>query len=176
MSEGKGDSDRFTRTGVLGKENAQTNDDIFADHVVHPRGRDISIRGGFSITRNRPVCGDKVELSVSFDEHGCSLRGVASGCAVNRASTSLLCEAMSGLSRSDCERNYSLFQEMMQAGSIDEVQKTRFSELGDAIILLDLKRYPARIPCVMLAWNAFGECLFENLASNREFSEENLEE
>jgi NifU-like protein involved in Fe-S cluster formation len=67
---------------------------------------------------------------------------------------------MSGLSRSNCERNYSLFQEMMEAGSIDQVQISRFSQLGDAIILLDLKRYPARIPCVMLAWNAFGECLF----------------
>jgi NifU-like protein involved in Fe-S cluster formation len=73
---------------------------------------------------------------------------------------------MSGLSRSDCERIYYLFNEMMQAGSIDELDKSRFSELGDAIIFLDLKRYPARIPCMMLAWNAFGECLFESLGSN----------
>jgi NifU-like protein involved in Fe-S cluster formation len=166
MSDGESDSYRFTRKEDLGKENEQTNDDIFADHVVHPRGRDISITGGFSIIRKRPVCGDTVELSVSFNDYGCSLRGVASGCAVNRASTSLLCETMSGVSRSDCERIYYLFNEMMQAGSIDELDKSRFSELGDAIILLDLKRYPARIPCMMLAWNAFGECLFESLGSN----------
>ena len=176
MSEGESKSYRITSKGALGKENAQTNDDIFADHVAHPRGRDVSIDGGFSIIRNRPVCGDTVELSVSFDEHGCSIKGVASGCAVNGASTSLLCETMSGLSRPDCRRIYSLFQKMMQAGSIDEVEKSRFSELGDAIILFDLKRYPARLPCLMLAWDAFGECLFHTLGSNREFSRLNSEE
>ena len=173
MSDGESDSYRLTPKRVLEKENTQTNDDIFADHVAHPRGRDIAIQGGVSIIRNRPVCGDTVELSVSFSDHGAAIQGVASGCAVNRASTSLLCEAISSLSRSDCARLYFLFQEMMRSGLQDEVDNRRFRELGDAIILADLKKYPARIPCVMLAWDAFGECIIGNFDSNQPIPERN---
>lgn len=157
------ESRRFSGEKVFSLDESGSPDDIFSDHIAHPRGHDAVVPPGVSVIRTRPVCGDTVELSVAFTKKGCAIRGVGSGCAVNRVSTSLLCETMAGRSLRDCHRLLALLRELlrelMAIPPPENSEKDRFVELADAIILGDMSRYPARVPCVLLAWEAFGECL-----------------
>lgn len=147
------------------RDRASDAEELFADHVAHPRGQGELALPLATVKRSRPVCGDEVTLQVGLFPKGvdgdqrCAIRANATGCAVHRAVTSLLCVVMEGCTVAECEERLGAFQRMMAAGAdAHEVTRDR-ALLGDAVILTDMRRFPARLPCVMTSWNAFGECL-----------------
>ncbi len=123
--------------------------EIILDHYRSPRhkGRvenpDLTARG------YNPLCGDDIELTlrvsdgvieqVAFDGHGCS---------ISQASASMLTEAITGR-----RLDYALslagdVRAMFTGGQVDPEQ------LGDLEALQGVNRYPIRIKCATLAWNA----------------------
>ena len=123
--------------------------EIILDHYRSPRhkGRvenpDLTARG------YNPLCGDDIELTlkvsdgvieqVAFDGHGCS---------ISQASASMLTEAITGR-----RLDYALalagdVRALFTGGQVDPEQ------LGDLEALQGVTRYPIRIKCATLAWNA----------------------
>ncbi len=123
--------------------------EIILDHYRTPRhkGRvenpDISARG------YNPLCGDDIELTlrlkdghidaVAFDGHGCS---------ISQASASMLTEAVSGIPLSAALELAANVRAMFTGGEVDP------ESLGDLEALQGVNRYPVRIKCATLAWNA----------------------
>ena len=123
--------------------------EIILDHYRSPRhkGRvedpDISARG------YNPLCGDDIEITlrldgdrideVAFDGHGCS---------ISQASASMLTEAVAGKRLGDALELAASVRAMFTGGEID------LESLGDLEALQGVNRYPVRIKCATLAWNA----------------------
>lgn len=159
MSEGR------NPTGSSEWKVMRAEEEIFADHVAHPRGCGVLSSPIATVTRSRPVCGDEVTIVVGLSgapADACprvEVRGTATGCAVNRASTSLLCEVMEGGLLTECEERAAAFRRMMGGDARAGVTTTDRAVLKDAVVLADIRRFPARFSCVMNAWDAFAECL-----------------
>lgn len=124
--------------------------EIILDHYRSPRhkGRvedpDISARG------YNPLCGDDIEITVrlndgridavAFDGHGCS---------ISQASASMLTEAVMGKPLAEAlELAVGVRAMFTGEAEIDP------ESLGDLEALQGVKRYPVRIKCATLAWNA----------------------
>ena len=124
--------------------------EIILDHYRSPRhkGRvedpDISARG------YNPLCGDDIEITVrlndgridavAFDGHGCS---------ISQASASMLTEAVMGKPLEEALELAVSVRAMFTGGAEIDLES-----LGDLEALQGVNRYPVRIKCATLAWNA----------------------
>lgn len=127
--------------------------EIILDHWRNPRRKGQLDDADVTVEGNNPLCGDEVQLTmrvrdgsveaIAFDGHGCS---------ISRASASMMCEGVDGLSVADATALGRRFKAMMlEGGSPDD--------LGDLEALQGVARIPLRIKCAVLPWNALLEGL-----------------
>jgi nitrogen fixation NifU-like protein len=123
---------------------------VILDHNRTPRnyGR---IEGASHAQGHNPLCGD--HLTVWLELEGDTVKDVrfeGQGCAISRASASLMTMAVKGKSRAEVERLFSHFHELVTG-------KLGASEQGDLPMRLqvfaNVARYPVRVKCASLAWH-----------------------
>ena len=123
---------------------------VVTDHSAHPhhQGR---LDGVEQVNLNNPTCGDVISLSVQFDEQGMieDIAFVNSGCSISTASASMMTDVVLGKTKGEALALAEIFSQMVQ-GKDDEQQK----ELGDAAFLAGVAKFPQRIKCSTLGWNA----------------------
>ena len=128
---------------------------VVADHSKHPHHQG-SLADVTPIQLNNPTCGDVISLSLDLDEEG-RVRDIAfinEGCTISTASASMMTDAVLGKSKAEALELAAIFSEMVQ-GQEDERQK----ELGDAAFLAGVAKFPQRIKCSTLAWNALKKAI-----------------
>ena len=114
---------------------------------------------------NNPLCGDKLKLGVSFDEKGLITDIVfdAKGCAISIASASMMTLLVKGLSVVEIDRSADLVRSFcdnshdldLKSRDYHVKYQDRFAELE---CFLGVRRFPARIKCVILPWEALAFC------------------
>src|SRR5471032_1209486 len=87
---------------------------IILDHNRRPKNYGALDGATCSAEGRNPLCGDevKVELTVA-DDQITDVRFTASGCAVSRASASIMTQAIKGKSREEVDRLFSTFHELV---------------------------------------------------------------
>ena len=123
---------------------------VVADHSKHPHHQG-KLEDAEQISLNNPTCGDVINLSVKFDAED-RLEDIAflnSGCTISTASASMMTDAVLGKPKKEVLELATIFSEMVQ-GQKDERQ----DQLGDAAFLSGVAKFPQRIKCATLAWNA----------------------
>ncbi len=124
---------------------------VVADHSKHPHHQG-QIEDVDQIQLNNPTCGDVIQLSVKFDENDRveDIAFVNSGCTISTASASMMTDAVMGKTKKRKLKNWHRsFSEMVQGQS-----DPRQEELGDAAFLSGVSKFPQRIKCATLSWNA----------------------
>jgi nitrogen fixation NifU-like protein len=127
--------------------------EIILDHWRNPRKKGHLDPADVTVEGINPLCGDEVLLTmrlregsveaIAFDGHGCS---------ISRASASMMCEGVDGLSVADAADLGRRFKAMMLEGATTD-------DLGDLEALQGVARIPLRIKCAVLPWNALLEGL-----------------
>ena len=123
--------------------------EVILDHNKRPRNVG-TIEGGAQASGYNPLCGDRVSVYVRMDgDRVADARFVGNGCAISKASASLMTEAVIGRTADDVRSMFASFQEMVtgQADADDE-------KVGKLVVLAGVKEYPSRVKCAMLAWHA----------------------
>ena len=93
-----------------------------------------------------PLCGDRVRVTLTVkDERLAELTFEADGCAISRASASLMTEHLRGQKLSEIEPAIRAFEAMLRSGAAAPA----LSELG---ALQGIRRFPSRMRCATLAW------------------------
>ena len=123
---------------------------VVTDHSAHPHHHG-QLEGLEQIVLNNPTCGDVISLSVKFSPEGIieDIAFVNSGCTISTASASMMTDAVLGKTKDQALDLAEVFSEMVQ-GQADPRQK----ELGDAAFLAGVAKFPQRIKCSTLGWNA----------------------
>jgi len=103
-----------------------------------------------------PFCGDTVTLYLRIEDATVTDVGFqGSGCAISKASASMLTESVMGKSTSEADRIFEAFRHMLTDDPND-----RDSEiLGDLEVLSGVSQFPTRIKCATLAWHALHSAL-----------------
>lgn len=99
-----------------------------------------------------PVCGDKYKLYLQLEEGRISSAFFEGfGCAISKASTSILCRELEGRSLKDSQ---DLIRSFLQG--VDGVKEHAFADTRMEV-LKELKNFDCRIDCVKLSWSALQE-------------------
>jgi len=96
-----------------------------------------------------PLCGDRLTLYVSLD--GDVITDVAfqgSGCAISKASASLMTDAVKGKTVPEARALFEQFHDMITSNP-----DTPPADLGKLSVLAGVREFPTRIKCASLAWH-----------------------
>ena len=106
-----------------------------------------------------PLCGDQITMYLAVEGDMIADVGFqAIGCAISKASASMLTESVKGLSLQEAGKAFDEFHNMIRQEEYDA------DLLGDAELLQGVSRYPARIKCASLPWHAFNAALLNGQA------------
>lgn len=97
-----------------------------------------------------PLCGDEISLQLKLDHDTVDDVGFQGhGCAISRASASLLTQAVKGATADDVMAMFDEFHRMLTEpdAALD------YDLLGDLEMLGGVIAYPTRIKCAILAWH-----------------------
>ena len=105
-----------------------------------------------------PFCGDTVTLYLKMD--GAEVAEVGfqgSGCAISKASASMMTEAVAGKSGEDARRVFDAFHEMLTRPPDSDEEPAE--ELGDLGVLSGVSEFPTRVKCATLPWHTLKAAL-----------------
>lgn len=142
--------------------------EIILDHYRNPRHRDPLPNADVVAEGYNPLCGDEVELRLSFANgniDGVSFGG--RGCSISQASGSLLTDAIAGKPLDEVRRVIDMFTDMVK-----NPDKEPPEELGDLEALQGVAKFPVRVKCATLAWHTLEDGLKQREAGIREVRHE----
>ena len=102
-----------------------------------------------------PLCGD--HFTIYLDLNGDFIRDISfqgSGCAISKASASMMTQSVKGKTRQQAEELFSRFHELVtgRAGGAKQ-------DLGKLAVFSSVSEYPVRVKCATLAWHALHAAL-----------------
>ncbi|WP_166241893.1 Fe-S cluster assembly sulfur transfer protein SufU [Paenibacillus turpanensis] len=123
---------------------------VIMDHYKNPRNRGTFEKDEtVTIDLNNPTCGDKISLQMQVeDDKVKAAKFVGEGCSISMASASMMTDAVKGRSLSEALDMAEKFSALMKGEDVS------FDEYEDLDALSGVNKFPARIKCATLAWNA----------------------
>jgi nitrogen fixation protein NifU and related proteins len=122
--------------------------EVILDHNRRPRNF-RAIEGGRRAEGYNPLCGDRLTLYLRIDNgiiQDVSFQG--SGCAISKASASLLTESVKGKTIVEADALFDRFQRMITAPP-----DAAPGDLGKLTVLAGVRQFPVRVKCASLAWH-----------------------
>lgn len=134
--------------------------ELILDHQKNPRNFGNLPDANRRAAGHNPLCGDNLTLGLRVSPEGVisDLKFSGSGCAISRASASLMTQAVKGRTVKEAERLFTLFHELV-AGRIPEGEAAE--ALGKLRVFSGVRDYPARVKCATLAWHTMKAALDE---------------
>jgi nitrogen fixation protein NifU and related proteins len=103
-----------------------------------------------------PLCGDR--FTVYVDVEGDSIRDIGfqgSGCAISKASASMMTQAVKGKSKAEAQKLFETFHKLVTTG---EANGNR-DDLGKLAVFSGVSEFPVRVKCATLAWHTLHAAL-----------------
>jgi nitrogen fixation protein NifU and related proteins len=122
--------------------------EVILDHNRRPRNF-RAIEEGCSAEGFNPLCGDRVTVYLKVEDgtiKDVSFQG--SGCAISKASASLMTESVKGKTLEEAAALFERFQRMITAPADSPIDN-----LGKLTVLAGVRQFPVRVKCASLAWH-----------------------
>lgn len=128
---------------------------VIIDHDRSPRNfRHIDAPSHHAEGHN-PLCGDNVQVELLVDVDG-KIRDIAfqgSGCAISRASASMMTATLKGKTTAEAQELFDGFHALLTGKQVDTLP------LGKLVVFKGVGEFPMRVKCATLAWHAMREAL-----------------
>jgi nitrogen fixation NifU-like protein len=129
---------------------------VILDHNKNPRNFHELASATNRVDGYNPLCGDHYTIYLQLD--GDTIRDVGftgSGCAISKASASVMSSTVKGKSREEASRLFDVFHKLVtgETNTVDAV------ELGRLAAFSGVSEFPARIKCATLAWHSLNAAL-----------------
>jgi nitrogen fixation NifU-like protein len=154
--------------------------EIILDHYRSPRNRgELPAPPAHRVEGFNPLCGDEVVLSLEVTDGTLTdIKIAGSGCSISQSSGSLMSAAVKGKSVAEVRRLIRVFKAMMSvheatlgddkttgieesAAEAVEPQPIDLEQMGELAALQGVVKFPVRIKCATLSWNALIQGLDE---------------
>ena len=131
--------------------------EVILDHNKNPRNfREIE-NADRHADGNNPLCGDQLKVFVSLDGDVVSdVSFLGSGCAISKASASMMTQALKGKTKEEAELLFDEFHRMV-TGQLDA--ESDENHLGKLRIFAGVLEFPARVKCASLSWHTVNAAL-----------------
>ena len=124
------------------------------DHNKRPRNFKKLEDANRSADGYNPLCGDKVKVYLRVEDgrvQDLSFEG--SGCAISKASASVMTESLKGKSVEEVESIFKRFRDLVMGKTGDA------DDLGKLVVFSGVCEFPTRVKCATLAWHALQAAL-----------------
>lgn len=131
--------------------------EMILDHYRRPRNKGTLENADARVEMKNPLCGDEIGLQVAFDGDAVrDLKFSGRGCSISQASASMMTQLIKGKRAEEIDAIRKKFRDLMFGKS-----DPNDSQLGSLRALSGVARFPARVKCALLAWNALETALAE---------------
>jgi len=123
--------------------------EVILDHNRRPRNFHALADASHSAEGYNPLCGDRLTLYLKVDAGvvaDVSFEGA--GCAISKASASLMTDAIKGKPVAEVEALFTRFHRMVTTPPEQPVE-----DLGKLSALAGVREFPVRVKCASLAWH-----------------------
>jgi nitrogen fixation NifU-like protein len=129
---------------------------VILDHNKNPRNYKELPGATAKVEGYNPLCGDHYTVYLQTD--GETIRDVGftgNGCAISKASASVMSSTVKGTTKEEADRLFETFQKLVtgHGGDLDE------DELGRLAAFSGVSEFPARVKCATLAWHTLRTAL-----------------
>ena len=122
--------------------------EVILDHNRRPHNFRIIDQARHAEGYN-PLCGDRLTVYLKLDGdriQDASFQG--SGCAISKASASLMTDSVKGKTLEEARALFERFQRLITRSANEPVD-----DLGKLSVFAGVRQYPTRVKCASLAWH-----------------------
>ena len=124
--------------------------EVILEHSKAPRNYRQLAAANHHAEGFKPLCGD--HFTVYLEMEGDAIRDVSfqgSGCAISKASASMMTQAVKGKSKAEAAKLFDTFHKLVTTGEVNGNQ----SDLGKLAVFSGVSEFPVRVKCATLAWH-----------------------
>ena len=130
---------------------------IILDHNRRPRNYGQPAHSNHHASGRNPLCGDEVTVWLTVENDVIvDVKFVGQGCAISKASSSLMTDAVRGKTRDEALAMFDRVHNLL-TGKSDPMAERK--TLGQIAALGGVSRFPIRVKCASLGWHAFRNAL-----------------
>lgn len=125
--------------------------EVILDHNKNPRNYREIENADKRADGHNPLCGDQLQVYLSMEDD--KVKDVAfkgSGCAISKASASMMTQAVKGKTKEQADVMFAEFRRMVM-GEMDTEREE--NSLGKLKIFAGVREFPARVKCASLSWH-----------------------
>jgi nitrogen fixation protein NifU and related proteins len=153
-----GDAGALTRGGKAVDDAADL--EAILELFRHPRGKGAVPNPDAEATANNPLCGESMTVTLSLDRSRgeprvSDARFQSDGCSISLASASIMTELVRGLSAAEVQSLIDALKALLRGDQSPAVTDM----VGRLRILGGVARFPGRVACALLPWDALSRAL-----------------
>ena len=124
--------------------------EVILDHNKHPRNFGEIEGADRHADGYNPLCGDRLAVYLNLDgDRIVDVAFLGSGCAISKASASLMTDAVKGKTVAEARALFGRFHAMIT----DDADAEAPGEVGKLAVFAGVRDYPTRVKCASLAWH-----------------------
>jgi nitrogen fixation NifU-like protein len=131
--------------------------EVILEHARRPRNLGELPDADRHVHGDNPLCGDEVTVHVKFGANGdvADIAFTGNACSICMASASLMTQKVKRRTRAEAGSLWQRFHDMLIAQPEPEADES----LGDLLALRGVRKFPMRVKCATLPWQALKEAL-----------------
>jgi nitrogen fixation NifU-like protein len=141
--------------------------DVILEHSKHPRNYREMATASRKVEGYNPLCGDHFTVYLDLKDgaiNDISFQGT--GCAISKASASMMTQTLKGKSAGEAEAMFEKFHDLVTgrvaqrpSATAEDAGATRENSLGKLAVFSGVSEFPLRVKCATLAWHALRAAL-----------------
>ena len=137
---------------MVSSELRELYQELILEHSKKPRNFRVLEHANHTAEGFNPLCGDKIKLYLDIE--GDKIKDIGfqgSGCAISKASASMMTASIKGKTVTEVEELFSEFHKMLSGEASAKLNQTK---LGKLSVFSGVSEFPVRVKCATLAWHA----------------------
>ncbi|HEV7844475.1 MAG TPA: SUF system NifU family Fe-S cluster assembly protein [Pyrinomonadaceae bacterium] len=127
------------------------------EHEKKPRNFRKIENANRSAEGHNPLCGDHLTIYMLFEDNVVKdISFLGDGCAISKASASMMTKSIKGKTRQEVEALFNEFHGMV-TGEFDE--EAIPNNLGHLTVFSGVRKFPVRVKCASLPWHTMNAAL-----------------
>lgn len=132
---------------------------VILDHNKQPRNYHEVDGSNRKAEGYNPLCGDRLTLYAKIEDGVVRDVGfVGSGCAISKASASMMTEAIKGKPVAEVEKIFKAFHDLVTEEA-PAGENEADADLGKLVVFSGVREFPMRVKCATLAWHTLRAAL-----------------
>jgi nitrogen fixation NifU-like protein len=132
---------------------------VILDHNKSPRNFRKLDNANHHAEGYNPLCGDRIDVYVKLeDDKIVDISFQGSGCAISKASASLMSTMVKGKTIAEAENLFNKFHHLITGKMNEEIDT---GDVGKLAVFAGVREFPSRVKCASLAWHTLNSALKE---------------